>query len=158
MDRLTDGQVDAQARILDNVKAGGRLALAEGGTTVIAIAERLLAEVRDSRAYPEAAAGGDDGSLSAWVREERARHDARKAGGLETGDVPTVVPSVLKELERRAARSSGGGGDRPAGNDVVCGDHWHGLSGEPVNGSTGCPWCHVASLQAEIAKLEGSGS
>jgi hypothetical protein len=36
----------------------------------------------------------------------------------------------------------------------VCGDHWHGLSGQPVDGSEDCPWCIAADREAELAKAE----
>jgi hypothetical protein len=39
----------------------------------------------------------------------------------------------------------------PSAHDcVVCGDHWHGLRGDPVDGSTGCPWCRIEGLEAQL--------
>lgn len=43
------------------------------------------------------------------------------------------------------------------GKNPVCGDHWHGLSGAMVDGSTGCPWCHIETLQQQIQRLEADG-
>lgn len=40
------------------------------------------------------------------------------------------------------------------GNDVICGDHWSGLSREMVDGNTGCPWCIVEKLTEERQELD----
>lgn len=57
--------------------------------------------------------------------------------------MPQCDPRDVREFARNEAISR-----------IVCGDHWHGLSGEMVDGSDGCPWCRSAKLEAELSEAE----
>jgi hypothetical protein len=61
-----------------------------------------------------------------------------------------------QELEGALFRLSRESAMKNRSGSPVCGDHWHGLSGQMVEGSTGCPWCHVDDLQRQVQRLEAN--
>jgi hypothetical protein len=107
----------------------------------------LVSEVRASRAASPGEATDPRDVLREAIEDcELLRHALARGGNVfaELGQLQVRLRAALASLPASP----------PPGNNVVCGNHWHGLSGEPVDGSTGCPWCRVAELQAEIAKME----
>lgn len=44
--------------------------------------------------------------------------------------------------------------DSIAEASVICGDHFHGLAAESVDGSNACPWCLAADRLAAMGQLE----
>ena len=84
--------------------------------------------------------------------EEKTAHQFLHALWTKAVGTSNYDKDQWKNLEASLFRLSRG--DAPQRGNPVCGNHWEGLTGRMVDGSSGCPWCHVATLQRQIQRLE----
>ena len=101
----------------------------EGPAPIPADVSDALRRMRSQMAFDLARSTfADREALATWV--------SHYPMGPFAPEEPAAYIPTAKDFHMVPAPSEEG----PQRNGVACGNHWHGLSGEPVDGSTGCPW------------------